>query len=235
MTARGIEIFFKDIARACTNAYKSLNIGEGRERIMLGVLAGVLLVVGGYFGYHWYVVRRDSAAQLAYSSCQQLLRDVQATGEPEAWVQLEQQAVRGYKAHSSSSFFPYFKVLEAQALHGMGKHSEAIDAMEQAYGAISTSNPFASQLCLTMLLMKLDSADEVVRTQALDQLKAFADEQGAASRDGALFYLGRYHWARGEVEQARDIWRLLVEAFPVEGEGASAWAQEASRLLAYMP
>jgi len=235
MTARGVEVFFRDITRACTNAYKSLKIDTKHQRIGLGVLAAVLLVGGGYFGYRWYMDYRDRAAQVDFSSCSQLLQDVELSGAPEGWTQLEQQATRGYRAHSSSSYAPYFKVLESHALRGMGNQSAAIAAMHEAYNVVSSSNPLVGLLRLRLVLMQLDSDDESGRTQALEQLKAFASEKGAANRDGALFFLGRVYWSRGDIDQARDVWRELVELYPTDDEGASAWAREAAKVLAYLP
>jgi len=236
MTARGgVEKFARDIVTACRNAIMSWNFESKYLKLVLVSMALMAIGIVGWVGQNWYLARQAMAAQKSYAHCTQLLHDAQESDAREGWMQVDRVAKAEYSKHSRSSLAPYFKLVESNALHQLGDHVGAIDAARQAADIVSAGTPLVGQLRLRAILMQLDSQDEAVHTHALQELEKFAADQHAADRDVALYMLGRYHWARGEVDEAANIWRELAQAYQTEDGFSSAWAQDAARLLEYVP
>jgi len=235
MTARGVQKFADDIFKACRNAVRSLNFEAKYLQLTLAFVALLAIGIVGYVGQNWYFTRQAAAAQKSYAQCVRLWQDAQQSGAREGWTQVERVAKSEYSKHARSPFAAYFKLIESRAQHELGNQEEALNAAREAEKLVSKQSPFIGEVRLHAISMGLDSQDEAVKTQAFDELKNFAFDQKAADRDAALYRLGRYHWAKGEVEQAADVWRELVVAYQTEEGFSSAWAEDAARLLDYVP
>ena len=235
MTAQGVQKFARDIVTALRNAIRSWNFEARYLQLALASVALLAIGIVGYVGQKWYFTRQAAAAQKGYAQCVRLLNDAQQSGAREGWTQVERVATSEYEKHSRSSLAPYFKLIEARAMAELGQQDKAITATQEAEGMVAKKSPFAGMIRLRVIAMQLDSQDEAVRRQAFEELKKFALDPKAADRDAALYMLGRYHWAKGEVDQAADVWRELVATYQTEGGFSSAWAEDAARLLDYVP
>ena len=235
MAACGVEKFAKDLMAAYHNAIRSWKIDTKYLQLAGAGFLLILIAVFGYVGQNWYISRQTMAAQKSYADCAQLLNDARESGAREGWMQVDRVAKSEYGKHASSSFAPYFKLLESQALSAMDDKAGALTAAREAQTLVRKGSPFAGQITLHTVLLELDSDDEAIRAQGLESLKNFAFDQNAADRDAALYMLGRYHWARGEVAEAAEVWQELVRTYQAEDGFSSAWAQQAAQLLEYVP
>jgi len=235
MTAAGVEKFANDLVAAYSSAFRKWKFDTKYMQLLLAAAALLAIGVAGYMGQNWYSARQAAAAQKAYAQCVRLLNDVEASGAREGWTQLERLAKSEYAAHAGLSMASYFKVIESKALAQLDDQAGAIAAAREAETLVRKGTPFVGQIRLHSLLMQMDSSDEAVSARALEELKNFAFDIKAPGRDGALYALGRYHWSRGEVDQAAELWRELTAAYQSEDGFSSAWAQAAARLLEFVP
>jgi len=229
MTAR--DSMMTKVTRDLNALYKgAIRSWQRSGRYLQLSLAGVslvLLAVLMYVGHNWYVTRANCAAQLSYASLAQLADDAQRGGAREGWMQVERVAKDGYEKHAGSSFAPYFKLVESQALEKLDDMDAALAAAQEAAN-LSRTGPLAASIQFRAAFM-----DE--KPRALEKLKKLASEKEFGARDAALYMLGRYYWAEGELEDAANLWQELVQLYRTPDGFSSPYAQDAARLLEYMP
>jgi hypothetical protein len=71
--------------------------------------------------------------------------------------------------------------------------------------------------------------------KGLDLLHTLAHDPKNSVADYAAYYLGYYHWVKGDSQAARDAWQVL-ETFKSETrpEGSSPWLAAAQKKLSLL-
>jgi hypothetical protein len=194
-------------------------------RYVLIVLIALGIILGLRMGYRWYDIKRNEAAQRAFSQAvAQFDHAQQATVD--TWSEVAMAFKLGYEHHSSSSLAPYFLAFQAQALMRQGHHREALDLLDSLEKQ-GVSTQFASLYTIQKALIKLDQEDATLQEQGLQELLAIVQDTKNPHRDEALYYLGFYYWSRGDLARAKAEWQLLVQLFPAHGQAGSAYAAQA--------
>ncbi len=184
-----------------------------------------LVVLGGvYFGYSWYVTKREQAAQKIFSEC--MHEYMEAYSGQTAWVNVQELSKLGYEQHASSSMAPYFLALQADALVQENKKQEAVAVLDTMLAHMSSTSPVYGVYQLKRALLMLDTDDAL----GLEQLKKLAQNSSNKNRDAALYYLGLYHWSKDSFDQARESWQELVDLMHNQ-EANSPWAVLAQKKL----
>jgi hypothetical protein len=194
-------------------------------RYVLIILVALGIILGIRMGYRWYDIKRNEAAQRAFS--QAVAQFDKAQQAPvDMWGEVAMAFKLGYEQHSSSSLAPYFLAFQAQALLRQGHYREALDLLDSVEKQ-GTPTPFARLYTIQKTLIKLDQEDTDTQEQGLQELLAIAQDAKNKYRDEALYYLGFYYWSRGDLVRAKAEWQLLVQLFPAHGQAGSAYAAQA--------
>lgn len=185
---------------------------------------GVVILVGaGVYGYRMYMMQRNSEAfGVLGRYIERYMGDKKSGARlDDGALQLEAQAFSG------SAASPYFTALEAQDLLSQGKVAEAEPLLEKAVNAMPLSSPLTDLYLVKLALVRLDSGDQVKVEKGLKSLQALAGyDKESPAWDVAVYYLGRYHWVKGNVEEAKKIWTEALAA--VEKAGVSSVAKRYS-------
>lgn len=183
------------------------------------ILLVVGVGVGGFYGYRWYIARREARAQKSFGEAMQLFEH--AKQNPKQWADVAGALEIGYEQNSGSKLAPIFLFFQASALVQEGKAEQAINVMEDALKIISSRNPLRSAYSVKLALMKMDSKDQAVRSAGLQELEKCAAQENEGA-DAASYYLGLHYWDKGEIQKAREAWKRLTNM--PEGEGRSSYA-----------
>lgn len=183
----------------------------------------VLIVVGvglsGFYGYRWYVAGREARAQKSFGEAMQLFE--QALHHPKQWADVAGAMKIGYDQNSGSKLAPFFLFFRASAFVQQGKVAEAMSVMEEALKVTPSSSPLRSVYSVKLVLMKMDSDDQAVRSAGLQELTKLSTQEDLGA-DVAGYYLGLHYWNKGDIQKAREVWKRL--AHMPEGEGRSPYA-----------
>ena len=193
-------------------------------------LAALLVLVGGYLGYRWYVQQREERAQLVFAAAVDLAQQaLKSESDQQAgsvtWQDVEMAFKIGYDQNKSSYLAPYFLAFQAEALLRQRRQEEALSLMNEVLSQLSTSDQLYDQYFLKRACIKLDSTDEQIKKQGLDELTSIADKADSLFKEPAEYYLGEYYWANQQFDKARDTW-LALTAENTKGE-PSVWKEAA--------
>lgn len=187
---------------------------------------GVLL----WYGYNWHFLKKQADAQYALMGCLQQFDRMEKEKNPD-WSVLQKVCTKTFDEHARSNAAPYLLALEADILIRQNKKEEALDKMNKAVGALSTSSPVYYLYKTKTALMKLDN--ESFKEEGLKELESLANDIHNKNRDEALYYLGLYYWTAQESKKAQEIWKPLMD-MAYEGDGGSVFAarvQEKMKLI----
>lgn len=205
-----------------------------RKRIIkygiIGVCACVMLAAV-WGGYEWYVSHREQSAQKTLSFCLDEYFKVQR-GQYISWQDFADRCQRGADSHSSSYLYPYFKMLQADALVHVGDEVAALAAMDTSFYAMRASDPLYHLCALKYRLMQLDSTQEDIRNKGLEGLQVLAHDQKNICADAAQFYLGQYYMSQNQPENAQQEWKSLMAQKRTQPGMSSPWAELVSGLVA---
>ena len=205
---------------------KVINGGTVRT-ILLG--SGLVLVAGvAWYGYRWHSIGKEETAQKVLVDC--LAQFDKAEQDKNAdWASLQAIASVAYSQQKNTNAAPYLLALEAEALIHLDKKAEAIERMDKAINALSSSSPFYAIYKIKRALMKLDGDQQLVQL-GITELQELAQDTKNKNNDEAQFYLGLYYLSRNDLEQAKQAWQPLLD-FPQEGDGSSPWAMRAQEKM----
>lgn len=192
--------------------------------IALGVIA---LLIAAFLGYRWHLTSREQIAQAQFE--ESISRYNQAKNSEE-FESVAAELKSAHDQNSSSSIAPYFTAYEVDALIKLGKHDEAIKALDSLIASLSSSNPMINLYKTKRALIKIDNKEEQIKQAGLAELETLAHDTKNKNRDEAQFYLGLYHYVADNMELAKKAWQELVEQ-SVESKNPSPWSEQAKSRL----
>ncbi len=232
----------KSVSHAYTAASAYLTGSYSRE-----VAAGLILVVGaaiGYFGYGFYVDKREQAAFKAlaevsdsFMKTQYSLLHVQKDEEvqtPEkAWQETELLLDTLYAQNKRSYLAPYFLLYKSQIALEKGESvDQALTIMQEALRHIAKSSPFFALYNLKRILMSFNSADETVRKNALHDLIATVQDEKGYAFDEASYLLGIYYISQVNMAQAKEVFERMLKHADKKSLVPSPWVKQVEEKLA---
>lgn len=209
----------------------------GREIALL--CGGLILAAGIFFAYRWYVVQRNHRAQVAFST---LMIDIQeAMRNKDADLSNLIDKIRVQRAeHEGSAYAPYMHMAEIDLHLYQGHYAPAMRGLQAALQEFSGTPVF--YLCRTKFaLVSLDRIHQIgtdaneqeegdpeirksLQEQLVKELTEVAYDQKNHYRDYALYYLGRYYFATGNMAEAKRVWQDLIDSQRIEKMHQSPWA-----------
>jgi tetratricopeptide (TPR) repeat protein len=173
------------------------------------------------FAYKLWAAKRERAAQYDFSALMTEYETMSQDKNPE-WDGLLQKFEKNYEKHSSSSLLPNYLSYKVRILLNQDKREEALATLDTMIAAMPGS-VMLSLYEMERALIQLDSTDESVKSTGLDALVSLAQDTHNKNRDSAQFYLGRYYWAKNDIDAARTIWQQLVDEQHDEKLAPSPW------------
>lgn len=215
------------------------------------VLATVIIFGGGYIAFGWYQKRKDTQAfaglvEISKSYEASLKKasehSSESSDQENPWDDTKVLLEAIAASNSGSSLAPFFIIYQAQvALLADNDYEKACELMAKAIARLPKNSIYYDMFNLKRIAMLLDSPDEATRDNALVQLEKVAHHAENYYAQQALTLLAEYHMAKGNVEQAMKVWKLLAEQ---EQTGAqeplitSPWvtyAQEQLKTAVHLP
>jgi hypothetical protein len=195
----------------------------------------IVVVAGGFYGYRAYTTQRNAEAFGVLG--RYVERYLKADNKKDARLDDGALALES-RSFSGSAASPFFTAYEAQDLLNQGKIAEAAPMLKNAVAAMPSGSPLTALYKVKLALVQLDLADQASREEGLKGLKALADDQSSPAWDVASYYLGRYHWVKNEVDEAKKIWSdalAVIEKAHATGTASrysdSPWLARAERTL----
>ncbi len=199
--------------------------------LVSGIVLGV--VIGG--GVYWHLARTKQQ-ELAQATLSEVLNEtIRAQQNIELWPEIEVAARTGYQQYSSTSLAPYFLAVQADALIEQNKNSEALALMSESLAQLSQTSPLYFIYATKQARVMLDSEDEKIKAEGLEQLISLSKNNNNLQKDETLYYLGSYYMNGGEKEKAVVAFNEIIEITKNQTDYPSPWmrlAQEAVRELA---
>lgn len=197
-------------------------LAEKNGLLLIGVPLFCLLGGVGYFFYSFYARDQQERAQLAFS---QTMHEIQQSHKnAELWPNAELAAKTGYRTYKSTSFGPYFLMLESQAALAQGNMQDGYKLLAEAVRQMGTSSPLYYLNAIKLALVKLDVDDITVQNEGFQELEKLAYDNNNTQRDEALYYLGDYYMNHGDTPKALHVWQELKKDFSsTQSTSASPW------------
>ncbi len=212
------------------------------------ILCGLLALVGS-FSYQAYRVSQNEEAHKAFVTVTRLVgaqpsSDAKKNAEKRALAEQQRNEALIAAAdlflgnHGGSCYAPAVHGFMARAYLAMGNTAESRShflAAKKAASSVDLKQVYA----FSVALMDVDSLDEGVRSQGLEQLKDLCANETSSVYDAALFYLGEYYWKQQNYQEARLWWGQLILATNKKMQGApveakSPWAALAKERVALL-
>jgi hypothetical protein len=197
--------------------------GAQRVRAAGLLLACGILFLGSYFGYQYYIQKREAAAFIGFREVIKTFKDVQASAKDltdqqaidEHWQDAEILLDAVYQQHRGSYLAPYFLMCKAQI--GLEK-GVAVDQVrkdvEAALSMIPFDTPLYNLFLLKQIKMGLDSTDAAVRAESLANLESLARAPHRHMNQEAVYLLGLYQVNNGQIALGQATWKTLQPAEP---------------------
>ncbi len=202
---------------------------------IIGVaLLSVLLGVGGFFGYRWYIISREQSAQKLLGDYIQEYQKASRAKSKQEWSEVASLFGLGYDQHKRSKTGAYFLAFKADALEKEGNRIQALEALNQLISTLDVKNPLQFLFKLKRALISIDIQDDQIKDGGLIELSSLAQEPNL-NQEVAQFYLGNYFWNQNNLDQARVVWEQLVTNAQDEKQPASPWVERAKERLAQIP
>ncbi len=197
-----------------------------RTHVVAG-LVGVVLLIAGSIGFNWYWNGMQESAQKEFVELARYFEapvvvgsptrtegeSLQFASEQEKWAFIAQSYEKAYSRLKRTGVGPMFKVYEADALLTLGKHDDALAALELAVRDVK-SREVQDFLKLKVALVRLDGAKS---TEAgLAALKTLAADTDSFAHEAALYNLGFYYFAAHDVAQAKNYWQQLMVKYGMQ-------------------
>lgn len=199
----------KNVLNSVENKIDNLVDWAKNNLAIVGVGAGlIVLLAGGGYGYHYFGVQKEQAANTVLGDCMSQF-DQAAQGKANfADVAIMCQA--GYEKFKNTKVAPYMLAIQADALLAEQKQQEALDTLNTMLTQIGSSSPLYPLYSLKQALLKLDMPDETLNQTGLQELEKLAADANNIYNDAAQFYVGFYHSTHGNAQKAKEVWAHLV-------------------------
>jgi len=198
------------------------NFIEQNGLLLVGIPVFGLMGGLGYYFYSSYSHGEQERAQLAFS--QTLGEFRHGEKNVELWPNVELAAKAGYRSYKSTTFGPYFLVVESQAALRQGNIHDGVKLLDEALKLMGSRSPFYWLYKTKSALIKLDVDDSALQTEGFKELEKLAYDKANLQRDEALYYLGDYYMNQGNKDKALSVWQELKKEFPVTNDSsASPW------------
>jgi cytochrome c-type biogenesis protein CcmH/NrfG len=199
---------------------------------IIGITIGAFLALtAGYFVYRWYVVSREQNAHAAIANYMHDFQLAMKADTPAEWQRIDGLLALGYKQYKDSNLAPFFLLLRADALVRQDNAVEAVNVLQNAIHELSARSPIMPLFKTKKALILVDSKDEIMQKEGVQDLIQLARDKNNQCNDVALFYLGRYYWTHDNVQDAKKAWQELVDSNAMEKAYPSPWAAEAKKAL----
>ena len=202
---------FRTISNAVSAQTKPLSL----------IFAFFVLLMMTFFTYKLWVVKRERAVQYDFSSLMTEYETMSHEENPE-WDKLLEKFEKNYEKNSNSSLLPYYLSYKVRILLNQNKPTEALEVLDTMITNIPGS-PMLSLYEMERALIQLDETDVAMQTTGLEALKKLSQDTTNKFRDSAQYYLGRYYWAKNEIDLARQVWQELVDGQRDEKMAPSPW------------
>ena len=171
---------------------------------LLGTIAGAFLLVVGFIGYRYYDSWAQAGAHKAFVAALKY-HDAAVTGkkvsanhngiefetDQEKWTKTADVFKQGYNNHRRSGLASMFQAYYADALARLGKHDEAVQALDDAI-SIMPQKDMKDFYAVKRALLKIDSTKQTVQQEGIAELRKIADDASHFANEAGLFYLGYY-------------------------------------------
>ncbi len=227
---------FQEVSKAVKNVFQMIfdsifgDLKYGRQAA-LAVLA-VGLMTAGYYGYRWYRINQEQAAQQLFSHNVEEFERALEEGKKEDWANVESLFKIGYDQYSRSALAPFFLIYQAQAMLKQGNNTQAFQTLDKAVQQMDANSPLADVYKASMALMRIDSNDKATQEAGVNQLQALANTPTSMGYDIASYYLGLYYMAQNNENKAQEVWQKLIDSQKGQPKMAqSPWAKMAQQKL----
>lgn len=200
-------------------------------RIFFVLTTLVVLLIGGYVGYRWYIVWREQNAYHTFADYVDDYQMVSKKNRLEEWQRFDSLLSFGYMQHKTSNLAPFFLALRADAQIQQKQYNTAIATLQDAINVLPDDSPIGPLFKTKRALLLLDSSDEVLQQNGLQEIVQLARDKNNHYNDIALFYLGRYYWAKDALKEAKTAWQELVDNNTINAAYPSPWASQAQTAL----
>lgn len=204
---------------------------EKNQKHMLSLLVGAGLLFGGLYGYRYYQTAKNQKAQRILSEVLSEYERALETNSVEAWGNLASLAALAHQQHKSAGCSAYFLAVESEAVRRQGDYQKAFALLDQTIAGVPSRSVMNNLYKTKQALMKIDSADEAVKKQGLDELTALGSNSKNGNRDLALYYVGYYYWVNDNLAQAQTAWNELIALETSDARAVSPWAMLAQSKL----
>ncbi len=213
--------------------------GELKQNKLMFALFGLLLFslvgVGGWKLRSWYLERKESAGQEAFS---QALHEYHTavynamSGKTEAkqWddTQLIFQDVS--QKYAGTAYGKFARVFQADVLAREGKIDQAVNLLEEALKDIDSKTPGYYLFATKIALLQFDAGNT---EDALERLTKLSQDTTNPDKDMATFFLGYHYWAKEDYARVLELWDGFKESNQSQDANkVSQWALLAQVKLA---
>jgi len=185
------------------------------------IFAFFVFLMTAFFAHKLWVVKRERSVQYDFSALMTEYETMSREENPE-WDKLLEKFEKNYEKNSSSSLLPYYLSYKVRILLNQNKPTEALEVLDTMITNIPGS-PMLSMYEMERALIQLDSSDTALQATGLESLKKLSGDTANKFRDSAQYYLGRYYWAKNEIDLARQVWQELVDSQRDEKMAPSPW------------
>jgi hypothetical protein len=208
-----------------------IDLGKNNLPIV-GAGAGlVVLLAAGLYGYHYFGVQKEQAANTVLGDCMSQF-DQAAQGKA-SFADVATMCQAGYEKFKNTKVAPYMLAIQVDALLGEQKQQEALDTINTMLAQISSSSPLYPLYSLKQALLKIDMPDEAINQSGLQELEKLAADTSNIYNDAAQFYVGFYYNTHGNAQKAKEVWTNLVAINDTvtDDQGRSPWAAMAQEKM----
>jgi tetratricopeptide (TPR) repeat protein len=197
---------------------------EYRKQVLIGTTFALCLS-GAVVGYNFYkrnvqIKAHENfiSALKYYEAPVKATRDetdfstLQFTNDAEKWAKVEEVFRNAYENYKNAGIAPTFLIYQSEALMNLGKHEEAIAALQKSIALMDNSSA-ADFFSVKLALMQLDSKQAATKEQGFALLKKIAESQQSVAQESALYYLGGYFWSQKKYPEAQNYWKQLLLKF----------------------
>lgn len=220
---------------------------EYQKQLIAGI-AAVAILVGGVFGYFYYIETRETSAHRAMVNALEYF-DAKITKpgenstdefdfidkkefatEQEKWEKVADVFGKAYLSNSGSGIASLFLAYQADALAKINKKDDAIALLNKVVGLLSNAE-LKSYYQVKLALMQMDSEKKDEVEKGISILKSISIKDGNVANDTALFRLGQYYWYEKNFTEARNYWNQLLLKFGTKTKYPSPWVSVAKEKL----
>jgi len=214
-------IIYKQIQSLAKNYYELLlDYTNGKYiREIIAIVLAAIFILGGYSVFDWYKKRQNTQAFAGLVEVSRAYgKAVVAAGEAlqqseNPWEDTELMLESLARKNSGSSLSPFFIFYEAElALKQYGDYERACDLMSSGLKKLPKKSIYYDMFHVKQIKMLLDSPEESVVAQALQDLKSMSEDTTKYYYQEALYILAMYESAHGNMGNAIESWKSLVNS-----------------------